>query len=137
MGGGTNSLHEVHLASVPRWSFHGEAILVKPGLQAAVEGSFPLAGGEGIGGDGGAGGTPLSALLLQQTCGWIDLEPMCECDPKHQISARELATEQELHWKQSGIQDFPKNSRVKSVPFYQHYRGDFHSYRLLNLHLDP
>lgn len=38
MGGGTNSLHEVHPARVPRWSFC-EGEILKPRLQAALEAS--------------------------------------------------------------------------------------------------
>lgn len=74
MGGETNSLHEMQLANVPRWSLHGEVMLGKLGLQPAAEGSSPLAGGEGVRPTGqckqwgrGSWGTPLSALLLQGT----------------------------------------------------------------------
>lgn len=77
VGGGTNSLHEVHPVRVPRWSFCKGEIL-KPGLQAAPEASslswevktsIPLS--DVNGGDEGAGRTLLCPANL-----WEELDSL-------------------------------------------------------------
>lgn len=126
----------MQLANVPRWSLHGEVMPGKLGLQPAAEGSFPLAGGEGVcpteqckQWGRGSWGTPLSALLLQGT---VD-RPGVLCVNVTQLPKVNTAKEQHL----MEIKQNPKKPWVKSVSFYQHVRGAFYSYNLLNLHLDP
>lgn len=87
VGGGTNSLHEVHLASMPRWSFYGEVILVKTGAARSCRRQLPSRRSEGIHPAGhcerwGWGTWGSSNLCpTAPTNLWVDLDPLCECDP--------------------------------------------------------
>lgn len=71
----------MQLANVPRWSLHGEVMPGKLGLQPAAEGSFPLAGGEGVcpteqckQWGRGSWGTPPPPLPYCSKELWTDLE---------------------------------------------------------------
>lgn len=107
VGGGTNSLHEVHPVRVPRWSFC-EGEMLKPGLQAALEASslwwevktsIPLS--DVSSGDPGTGKTPLCPTAPTNL--WVDLEPLGTWPKIPNIS---LATQQHLQHRWSRIRDF-------------------------------